>query len=155
MITLESSFVVRTFFFVIFGFTIVLASLLDLKVWVVSILILGILYGIRWSWFRFVIRKDIYPVVWMAPRGLITILLFYSIPDSLWVEDFNIGILLLVILASSILMAVSLIKYRKSPPPEPELEVSDAVNDALSDSPPDAPALPDSEETELPEPDAP
>ncbi|MCK4880155.1 MAG: cation:proton antiporter, partial [Bacteroidales bacterium] len=36
MITLESSFVVRTFFFVIFGFTIVMTSLLDLKVWVVS-----------------------------------------------------------------------------------------------------------------------
>ncbi len=37
MITLETSFVVRTFFFVIFGFTIVLASLLDLKVWLVSL----------------------------------------------------------------------------------------------------------------------
>jgi NhaP-type Na+/H+ or K+/H+ antiporter len=155
MITLESSFVVRTFFFVIFGFTIVLASLLDLKVWVVSILILGILYGIRWSWFRFVIRKDIYPVVWMAPRGLITILLFYSIPESLWVEDFNIGILLLVILASSILMAVSLIKYRKSASAEPELKESDAVKDALSDPGPDAPTLPDTDESELPDPDLP
>ena len=56
MITLESSFVVRTFFFVIFGFTIVLASLLDLKVWLVSVLILGILYGIRFAWFRLVTR---------------------------------------------------------------------------------------------------
>jgi len=140
MITLESSFVVRTFFFVIFGFTIVLASLLDLKVWVVSLLILGILYGIRWTWFRFVIRKDIYPVVWMAPRGLITILLFYSIPDSLMVDDFNMGILLLVILASSILMAVSLIKYRKSAPQQAELEVSGAVKEALPDT--DSDSLP-------------
>jgi len=131
MITLESSFVVRTFFFVIFGFTIVLASLLDLKVWAVSLLILGILYGIRWTWFRFVIRKNIYPVVWMAPRGLITILLFYSIPQSLWVEEFNTGILLLVILASSILMAVSLIKYRKSKSMEAELETSDQVPESI------------------------
>ena len=84
MITLESSFVVRTFFFVIFGFTIVLASLLNLKVWLVSILILGILYGIRFAWFRLVIRKDIYPDIWMAPRGLITILLYYSIPEKLF-----------------------------------------------------------------------
>jgi NhaP-type Na+/H+ or K+/H+ antiporter len=121
MITLESSFVVRTFFFVIFGFTIVLASLLDLRVWLVSLLILGILYGIRWAWFRLVIRKETYPLVWMAPRGLITILLFFSIPESLWVPEFNTGILLLVILASSIMMAVSLIKYRKSIPKEPEL----------------------------------
>jgi NhaP-type Na+/H+ or K+/H+ antiporter len=113
MITLESSFVVRTFFFVIFGFTIFLASLLNFEVWLVSVLVLGILYGVRYGWFRLVIRKNIYPDIWMAPRGLITILLFYSIPESLRVEKFNEGILLLVILASSILMAVSLIKYRK------------------------------------------
>ncbi|TFH28511.1 MAG: sodium:proton exchanger [Bacteroidia bacterium] len=134
MITLESSFVVRTFFFVIFGFTIVLTKLLDLKVWLVSILILGILYGIRWAWFRLVIRKDIYPDVWMAPRGLITILLFHSIPKSLVVAEFNTEILLLVILSSSILMAVSLIRYRKSGPKEPELVGSHTVSEAVSDS---------------------
>lgn len=134
MITLESSFVVRTFFFVIFGFTIVLASLLDLKVWLVSILILGILYGLRWAWFRLVIRKDIYPLVWMAPRGLITILLFFSIPENLVVAEFNTGILLLVILASSILMAISLIKYRKSGPGEPVLQASDTISEAIEDA---------------------
>jgi NhaP-type Na+/H+ or K+/H+ antiporter len=112
MITLESSFVVRTFFFVIFGFTIILASLLDIKVWMVSLVILGILYGIRVAYFRFIIRRDILPEVWMAPRGLITILLFYSIPEELAAPGFNPGILLLVILASSVLMAVSLIRFR-------------------------------------------
>ena len=125
MITLESSFVIRTFFFVIFGFTIVLASLLDFKVWLVSILILGLLYGIRFAWFRVVFRKDIYPDIWMAPRGLITILLYYSIPKALRVPEFNEGVLLLVILTSSIIMAVSLIKYRKSGLRETEFEVKD------------------------------
>jgi NhaP-type Na+/H+ or K+/H+ antiporter len=129
MITLESSFVVRTFFFVIFGFTIVLASLLDFKVWLVSAAILGILYGIRYAYFRLIIRKDIFPAVWMAPRGLITILLFFSIPESLIVEEFNTGILLLVILASSILMAISLIKYRKQPQKEIELQVVETLPD--------------------------
>ena len=76
MITLETSFVVRTFFFVIFGFTIVLASLLDLRVWLVSLGILGILYGIRYAYFRLIIRRNIFPGIWLAPRGLITILLF-------------------------------------------------------------------------------
>jgi cell volume regulation protein A len=125
MITLESSFVVRTYFFVIFGFTIILGSLLNLKVWVVSILILGILYGIRYAWFRVVFRQEIFPDIWMAPRGLITILLYYSIPHALVVEGFNSGILLLVILASSTIMAISLIKYRKSEAKEPILEITD------------------------------
>ena len=139
MITLESSFIVRTFFFVIFGFTIVLASLLDFKVWMVSILILGILYGIRYAYFRLIIRKSIQPEVWMAPRGLITILLFYSIPENLVVEEFNTGILLLVILVSSIVMAFALIKYRKKAKQELELQSPDSVSEALISDVPDKP----------------
>ncbi len=129
MITLESSFIVRTFFFVIFGFTIVLASLLDLKVWMVSISIMGILYGLRYTYFRLIIRKDIYPDVWMAPRGLITILLYYSIPETLWVEEFNPGVLLLVILVSSVVMAVSIIRYKNSFKQKLELEVIEPVEE--------------------------
>ncbi len=127
MITLESSFVVRTFFFVIFGFTIILTSLINFEVWLVSILVLAVLYGVRFAWFRLVIRKDIYPDIWMAPRGLITILLFYSIPENLAVAKFNEGILLLVILASSITMAVSMIRYRKSAQQDVSLEVNDKM----------------------------
>jgi NhaP-type Na+/H+ or K+/H+ antiporter len=128
MITLESSFIVRTFFFVIFGFTIVLASLLKLEVWLVSMAIMAILYGLRYAYFRLIIRKDIYPALWMAPRGLITILLFYSIPETLWVEDFNPGVLLLVILASSIMMAIAIIRYKNSLNQEVEIEVTESVD---------------------------
>ena len=128
MITLESSFVVRTFFFVIFGFVIVLSSLASLKVWLVSIVVLAILYGVRFAWFRLVIRKDIIPDIWMAPRGLITILLFYSIPETLAAENFNKGILLLVILASSITMAVAMIRFRNRSRQPVELEVQDATS---------------------------
>jgi len=134
MITLESSFVVRTFFFVIFGFTIILTSLINFEVWLVSILVLAVLYGVRFAWFRLVIRKNIYPDIWMAPRGLITILLFYSIPDNLAVEKFNEGILLLVILVSSITMAVAMIRYRKNAQKNVSLEVSDNANKQI---PPD------------------
>jgi len=131
MITLESSFVVRTFFFVIFGFTIILTSLFNFEVWLVSILVLAVLYGVRFAWFRLVIRKNIYPDIWMAPRGLITILLFYSIPDNLAVAEFNEGILLLVILVSSICMAVSMIRYRKSSQQDVTLEVNGGKTDQL------------------------
>ena len=120
MITLESSFIIRTFFFVIFGFTIVLASLLDFKVWIVSLLILISLYGTRYLYFRWIIRKNIFPEIWLAPRGLITILPFFSIPAHLQAEEFNTGILLLVILASSIMMAYALIRFRRQQGTEEE-----------------------------------
>ena len=134
MITLESSFVVRTFFFVIFGFTIILTSLINFEVWLVSILVLAVLYGVRFAWFRLVIRKNIYPDIWMAPRGLITILLFYSIPENLAVAKFNEGILLLVILASSIAMAVAMIRHRKSPQQDVTLEVNANMDSSLPPS---------------------
>lgn len=113
MITLETSFVVRTFFFVIFGFTVVLAALLEFKVWLVSLAALISIYGIRFLYFRIFFKKSIFPAVLLAPRGLITILLFYSIPEELWVESFKPGILLLVILVSSLAMAFALIRQRK------------------------------------------
>jgi len=142
MITLESSFVVRTFFFVIFGFTIILTSLINFEVWLVSILILVVLYGVRFAWFRLVIRKNIYPDIWMAPRGLITILLFYSIPENLAVAKFNEGILLLVILVSSITMAVSMIRHKKHPQQDVSLEVN---KDAGEQLPVDGPVPPNEE----------
>jgi hypothetical protein len=64
----------------------------------------------------------------MAPRGLITILLFFSIPEKLVQPDFNRGILLLVILASSIMMAISLIRYRRS---SARSEVQDSPENGL------------------------
>lgn len=131
MITLETSFVVRTFFFVIFGFTIVLATLLDLKVWLVALASLIAIYGIRYLWFWIFFRIHIFPKMWLAPRGLITILLFYSIPDTLVVPEFNQGILLLVILISSMAMAFALMRQRnlsargaESEVTGPELEVT-------------------------------
>jgi len=47
------------------------------------------------------------------------------------VAEFNEGILLLVILASSITMAVSMIRYRKSPQQDVTLEVNGGAKDQL------------------------
>lgn len=123
MVTLESSFVIRTFFFVIFGFTILLSTLFDFQVWLISLGILFSIFGIRYLWFRLFLRKEMWPGVWLAPRGLITILLFYSIPEPLQVEGFSEGILLLVILVSSITMAAALIRYRRSRSQKPDFQV--------------------------------
>ncbi len=132
MITLETSFVIRTFFFVIFGFTIILSTLLSFKVWLVSLSVIAIIYGSRYLYFRIFFRKYIVPDVWLAPRGLITILLFYSIPDKLRVEAFNPGVLLLVILVSSLLMAFALIHYRRRSARVPDLTEPEGDGELLA-----------------------
>lgn len=113
IITLETAFVVRTFFFVIFGITIVLSSLLSLNVAMVSILIIASIYVLRFLVLRVFIGKDILPQVFIAPRGLITILLFYAIPTEAEVPGFESGILLFVIIATSLVMTWAMIKDKK------------------------------------------
>lgn len=114
ILTLESAFVIRTFFFVIFGMFITLNSILDPNVALVSAGVILSLYLIRYAVLKAIVRKDITPQLYIAPRGLITILLFFVIsghPD-LVLDNFDAGILLFVILISSLVMTVALITYR-------------------------------------------
>ncbi|MGI9552835.1 MAG: cation:proton antiporter, partial [Aurantibacter sp.] len=93
IITLETAFVVRTFFFVIFGLTIAIASLFDLNVALISVLIIASIYVIRFILLRLFYGKDILPQLFIAPRGLITVLLFYAIPAEAKIETFDSGVL--------------------------------------------------------------
>lgn len=113
LITLETAFVVRTFFFVIFGMTIVLSSLVNMNVAIISALILLALYVVRFVFLKLFMKEGILPELFIAPRGLITILLFFAIPVSHQIEAFDSGILLYVILVSSLIMTFSLISDGK------------------------------------------
>lgn len=110
MITIESSFLVRTFFFVVFGISLSLSTLFNWEVWIMSSLFLIILLGVRYMMFFAVERKDIFPQIFLAPRGLISILLFFAIPEDFKVPEFESGALLVVIIFSSLIMAWSLIR---------------------------------------------
>ena len=90
-ITAETAFVVRTFFFVIFGLTIVVSSLFNIDVALISSLIILSIYAIRFVILRIFIGADILPQLFVAPRGLITVLLFYAIPAEVQVETFEPG----------------------------------------------------------------
>ncbi|MEW7278458.1 cation:proton antiporter [Aquimarina sp. 2201CG1-2-11] len=114
VITAETAFVVRTLFFVIFGITIVLSSLLSLKVTLISILILISIYVIRFGLLRLFMGKDISPQLYIAPRGLITVLLFYAIPAEATIEGFEPGILLFVIIGTSLIMTGGMIKDKRN-----------------------------------------
>ncbi|WP_299577871.1 cation:proton antiporter [uncultured Sunxiuqinia sp.] len=109
MVTIESSFLVRTFFFVVFGISLSIETLVNWEVWMMSGIFLVILYVIRFFTFFAVERKDIFPQIFLAPRGLISILLFFAIPDDFKVPEFESGALLVVIIFSSLIMAWSLI----------------------------------------------
>jgi cell volume regulation protein A len=111
-ITAETAFVVRTLFFVIFGLTIAVTSLFNLQVALISSLLIGSIYGIRIVLLLIFEGKDIIPQAFIAPRGLITVLLFYAIPVEAEVKSFEPGILLFVIIGTSVIMTFAMI-YEK------------------------------------------
>ncbi|MFP2994417.1 cation:proton antiporter [Spongiivirga sp. MCCC 1A20706] len=129
MITAETAFVVRTLFFVVFGLSIVVTSLLSLKVALISLLVLASIFAIRWIVLRVFIGKDIRPQLFIAPRGLITVLLFYAIPENLKVESFEPGILLFVVIGTSLIMTYALIDNKKKEARLAQIERQTAVID--------------------------
>lgn len=122
LITAESAFVVRTFFFVVFGITLSLFSIFNLKVFFISILVISIIYAIRYLLLKTFFRKDIKPELYIAPRGLVTILLFFAIPAEYRVEDFESGIILFTIITTSVLMTISLIKNAEEEEEEEDIK---------------------------------
>ena len=119
LVTVESAFVVRTFFFVLFGWSIVLSKLVDFKVVGIGIVLIFIIYVVRFIGlliFNKTTKLEVVtPEVFVAPRGLITILLFYKIPDNIKGDNPLLdGILLFVILFSCLIMSWSLISNKTS-----------------------------------------
>ena len=113
-LTAESSFLIRTFFFFIFGLTIDIRLLIDKEVLLAGASLVILLFLIRYIYLRFFLRSHIFPELFFMPRGLITILLFYSIPAQFRLLKFNEGILFFVILTTSIIMAIGSISYGRS-----------------------------------------
>ncbi|GAB2940264.1 hypothetical protein GCM10027048_00670 [Hymenobacter coalescens] len=107
-ITAESAFLIRTFFFLLFGFSISLANILDGRLLLQGVLIVGVLTLIRYFYLRYVARTSLVPEVFIAPKGLITILLFYSIPQRHLIGEVSENILFVVILLTGVLMLVGL-----------------------------------------------
>ena len=118
VITTETAFVVRTFFFIIFGMSVLLEDLLSLRAVGIGIVLFLIIYFIRLLLLFLTKGIKLFPEVFIAPRGLITVLLFFSIPEELneYINGDNFrfeGVLLFIILLSCIIMSVSLISYKK------------------------------------------
>lgn len=140
MITVETSFLVRTFFFVVFGMTLPLASLISWKVWLISLIFLVVTYVLRYGLFYVIEKKDTMPQTFIAPKGLISILLFFAIPESFKNEGFESGVLFVVIIATSIIMAWALIRNSKRKKPiEADTE---SVNNEITDDGPEIVELP-------------
>lgn len=126
LITNETSFLIRTFFFVVFGLTMQLEGLLDFQSIAIAVAVMAVIYFTRILNLKVFIRSTIFPQMLIAPRGLVTILLFNKIAEHFNVQPFNEGVLALVIIGTNLIMMMGLISSGNS---EDELEKSTETSD--------------------------
>lgn len=117
LLTAESAFLIRTFFFLFFGFSIDLKQLQHIDAYTYGSIIILIIYLTRLIYLYLTQNKDLFPEIFIAPRGLISILLFLQFYDYLRDRNqlnlliFKENTLLIVILCSMLIMMLGLIQF--------------------------------------------
>jgi len=134
ILTAESTFIVRTFFFLFFGFSINLESFLSFYPFIYGFLIFLIMFIIRYLYLGLTTFKlNTSPLVFMGPRGLISILLFLQIKD---LDFINVSesiidekVLLIVILSSMLTMLFGTIKRDNK---KNDLNIDEDISESIS-----------------------
>jgi NhaP-type Na+/H+ or K+/H+ antiporter len=128
ILTAESTFIVRTFFFLFFGFSIQLSDFNSIQPLFYGVLIILIMLLLRYTYFTattFKIKPS--PLVYMSPRGLISILLFIQLKEvgfiDLSTSPIDERVLLIIILSSMLVMLIGTLK--KAEPSEVENEIEE------------------------------
>jgi hypothetical protein len=103
----ELTFAVRGFFFILLGYWTNLSDLASIQAWAGAMLVLGVVYGARWLLLRFSGQAAVSSLQWLAPRGLITVLLFLEARQALNLPGYINGVVVIVVLASTALVTVA------------------------------------------------
>lgn len=119
ILTAESTFIVRTFFFLFFGFSIEIIDFDSFSPIIYGLLIFMVMIVIRYVYLSATTLK-IKPsaLVYMSPRGLISILLFIQLKEVSFLNTttspIDERVLLVVILGSMLVMLLGTLKKSKN-----------------------------------------
>lgn len=108
-ITTEITFLIRALFFLLFGFLIETNEILNPDTIVWAIVITISIFIIRFLFLK-ILKLRAIPLLYIAPRGLITILLFLSIPMNQSLGIVNNSLIIQVIILSALIMMFGLLK---------------------------------------------
>lgn len=111
-LTTEIAFLIRSLFFLLFGFLIETAEILNTETIVWALIITASIFVVRLMFLKIFSFKTS-PLLFIAPRGLITILLFLSIPVSQTLTIANNSLIIQVISLSALVMMVGLMNHKK------------------------------------------
>ncbi|HOZ30470.1 MAG TPA: hypothetical protein PLL66_06095 [Bacteroidales bacterium] len=108
----ETGFIIRAIFFLIFGFIIETSELFNVSTLLLSSIIVALIFA-----FRILILKlfkvKLFPLGFISPRGLLTILLFLIIPSEMKLSIVTKSVVLQVIVISTFVMMISILFTKK------------------------------------------
>lgn len=111
-IVMEGTFLIRTIFFLLFGFMMNTAEIINEESLLWSIGIVGAIFIFRLIQLLFS-KLPLRPLLMIAPRGLITILLFLAISSEQTIDLVNKPLIIQVIILTSFIMMLGLITNKR------------------------------------------
>ncbi|NDP21878.1 MAG: sodium:proton antiporter [Paludibacter sp.] len=129
---IESTFLIRALFFLLFGYMIETSDLINSDTISWAVVITVSLFLVRFILLK-IIKLPCSPLLFIAPRGLITILLFLSIPISQQISIVNKSLIIQIILLTAFIMMFGLMNHTKAKndiieDPENHLDESSSVD---------------------------
>jgi len=109
----EISFLVRALFFLLFGFLIKSTDIINTDSLLLAFVIVSMIFIIRAIQLR-LSSLPLRPLLFIAPRGLITILLMLSIPASSQIISVNYSLVIQVVVITSLIMMFGLMFSSKT-----------------------------------------
>ena len=104
---IEATFLVRALFFLLFGYLIKTSEIINTDTLGWAVIIVLILFVLRFIQLK-VSKIPLSPLLFVAPRGLITILLFLTIAPESTIDIVNKSLIIQVILLTAITMMLGL-----------------------------------------------
>lgn len=105
---MEAAFLIRSLFFLLFGFLMKTEDVLNPETLGIALGVCVLIYFIRALQLTY-FKVQLMPLLFIAPRGLITILLFLSIPEANRIPFVSKALIIQVIVLSALFMMVGLI----------------------------------------------
>ena len=109
-ITIEGAFLVRALFFILFGYLLETAEILNTHSLLLSAGVVVIIFSFRIIQLK-LSRLPLKPLLFVAPRGLITILLFLSIVPAQHILPVNRSLIIQVIILTAFIMMFGLMLF--------------------------------------------
>jgi hypothetical protein len=106
-LVMELTFAVRGFFFILLGYWTDISDLASFPAWLAAALVLLVVYAGRHVMLRVGRHRLAGVLTWIAPRGLITVLLFLHAKEAVPLPHYLGGSVMLVVLASAGLIVVA------------------------------------------------